>query len=206
MRYLSEMPYEFKADAKLTSAEVLAYVRDETALGNCVTVFHVAEFSTSRDIPYEGEKHRLNDASQRLRTLEKSGYLKKVSKDYEDKATGLTSKSAQAKIAECAKSGPGRPPAMYTLTIPGSKYAETMAGLYIDEQGKPTDRDDLLSRKSEAWIFLLDDLSRIIALGGTREGAIAALAAWAKHQKLKMPSYRIRIMVEPKDQISPPSP
>lgn len=178
------MPYVFDPPEKTSSLAVLAYVRDLAEMGHCVSVYTISEFLAK--VPYATAKHRMNDASVRLRTLEKSGYLRKVSKDYI--IGDLTAVSAAKEIA--AHAGPGRPPAIYAITEQGMKYATTIADEYLDQKGKAIPRDKMMPLLKRAYfsetisIFVVREaMFRLLVEAADEDGARQAALVWAKEAK-----------------------
>lgn len=168
------MPYIYQQPEKTSSLAVLAFVRDRAEAGHCSSVYSLRDFLAS--VKYATPKHRLNDASVRLRTLEKSGYLRKVSKDYV--SGDLTAASAAQEIA--LQAGAGRPPAIYAITPSGMKYALTIADAYLGKDGKEIPREDFMRQRKDAWVALAEGPFRVIGLAPTEEKATNLIYAWAK--------------------------
>jgi hypothetical protein len=167
----------------------LAFVRDRAEEGHCVSVYTLNDFLEK--VPYETPKHRLNDASVRLRTLEKSGYLRKVGKDYVHGA--MTAVLAAKEIA--MHPGPGRPPAIYAITEQGMKYATTIAEEYLDRTGKAVPRDKMMLLVRSAFgsdsisIFVVQEGSfRLLVEATGKDQAQATAQAWAKSAKILLKS------------------
>lgn len=176
------MPYVFQQPEKTSSLAILAHVRDRAELGYCSSVYNIADFL--KNVEYATAKHRMNDASVRLRTLEKSGYLRKVSKDYVD---GRVSAATAAKEI-ALHAGPGRPPAIYALTEQGVRYSFTIADQYLDQAGKEIPREAMMPKRKEAWVVTSLGGVRIIALAPDKNKASEIVSTWAKkvNQSLKI--------------------
>lgn len=173
------MPYNYPAAEKTSCSRILGFIRDQADAGDCVTVYDVEEFL--RHVRYETSAHRRNDAAQRLRTLEKSGYLKKVSSTYEE---GLISATKAAEILKERAGSPGRPAAIYALTAAGTRYARTIADLYVNEDGAVIDRSLVLKNLGKAFILIEREGWRAIALAAGEKSSEKALRAWAsKNEK-----------------------
>lgn len=182
------MPYNYPESTKTSSVAILGFVRDRADLKECVCVLDVAHFL--KDVVYTTDVHRINDASTRLRTLERSGYVKKVKPDYEDSRVfaGPLHKRLQAKKEVEKKErkadnkgpgGRGRPPAIYAMTDAGAKYARTIADVYLKGKGVPIEREEAMRSIHHAYIVLDEAFTRAFVVSDSQTGAIDAFLVWA---------------------------
>lgn len=168
------MPYDYPAAEKTSCSRVLSFIRDRADTGNCTTVYDVEVFL--HNVRYKTASHRRNDASQRLRTLEKSGYIRKVSGTYKD--SRVSAETAAEVLKERAGSR-GRPASIYAITDVGARYARTLADLYVDEGGAVIDRSLVLRDLKKAFILLETEGQRVIAVAAGEKSAEKALRAWS---------------------------
>jgi len=182
------MPYNYPESTKTSSVAILGFVRDRADLKECVCVLDVADFL--KDVEYTTNVHRINDASTRLRTLERSGYVKKVKPDYEDSrvfAGPLHKRLQEKKEADkkerkadnTGSGGRGRPPAIYALTDAGAKYARTIADIYLTGKGVPIEREGAMRSIHQAYIVLDETFTRAFVVSESPTGAMDAFMAWA---------------------------
>jgi hypothetical protein len=168
------VPYNYPVAGKTSCSQVLGFIRDRADAGNCATVYDVEKFLSG--VRYQTAAHRRNDASQRLRTLEKSGYIRKVSGTYRDGRVGA--EAAAEALKELAGSR-GRPASIYAITDVGVRYARTLADLYIDEKGIVIDRAQVLKSLKNAFILVEREGWRAIAVAPGEKSAEKALRAWS---------------------------
>lgn len=192
------MPYRFDPPEKTSSLAILGFVRDRaelipenSQLGHCTCVYNVEDFLAS--VKYATQKHRRNDASVRLRTLEVSGYLRKVGKGYVDER--VTAASAAEQIA--AHAGAGRPAAIYALTEQGVRYAKTIADRYLNEEGEEIPREIMMPNKKAAWVVLSEGGFRVIALAPDKNTANEIVTTWAKKVNQSLKIKETYLVVEP---------
>ena len=161
--------------SKTTCVEILSWIRDLYASGQQrpLSAFDIGEFLAG--VEYEDDKHRLNDASQRLRKLERSGYLEKVKAPVE-KESEIPGEEGDGK----PKRPRGRPPSFYALTEKGQRYANTIANLYLNHEGKPVDKEMVIPVMASSTLAIDQSGMRIIVATPTREGTIHAVEKWMK--------------------------
>lgn len=162
---------------KTTCLEVLAHIRDlHSARHSTITVFDIAEFL--KNVQYQDEEHRKNDATQRLRKLERSGYIEKLGPDKKtaEKKPSLPELGAQEK----EKRPRGRPAASYAITKKGAEYARTIADLYLTETGEIVDREAVSPFLKTSTLLIGENNVTVIVATQSQEIAIAAVEAWMK--------------------------
>lgn len=165
------MAYRYPEPKKTSCLQILAFIRDRVDAGYAVNVNDIVSFLD--DIHYETQKHRRNDASQRLRTLHNSGYLKKLAKE------DISSSKSKSKGRKAA----GRPASAYTLSENGRRYAQTLAELYLDSSGQPIDRTTVLKTLNQAFVLIDESLWRAIVIAKNTDDAAEILKTWSKNSK-----------------------
>jgi len=129
----------------------------------------------------------MNDASVRLRTLWKSGYLMRVDESYED--NHVSAKKCAARIDKRfgdreSKRG-GRRPSIYVLTETGHAYAYTICDVYVydhpDDGVIEVDRSEILDRdvKPKTWIAITSEGLRVAVFAKSKGDVQRVFETWA---------------------------